>query len=785
MYRLFFIAKNNLKKKKGDVVVLAFLTMLAVTLLYMSITAVTNTGKVLDKVYEQTNGADFIFITPNKERETLTELISSQEEVSQWEVSPCLYESGVKYHRTGERKYEGSFCFGAMEETRNIQSYTIQEEGSDRKNSILLPYYFKAGFSYETGDTIYLTLGTHEYECKVSGFIEDGMFSTPLTASVFRCYLHKDYIEEIKEKEKGFLQEGCYEYKAKLKQGESSYKFEQKISEIITKEISEIDSSSDLRLNWETMKDGDAILSNIGMAIIMVFGVLLIGIAIIIIRFSVQNFIQNNLKNIGILQSMGYTSNELKAAEVLEMTGITLLGSCFGLLVGYLCGGILGKIQGILIGMNWQINFDIGVACITALLVNVLILFVTVFTVKVYGNITVLNALRGGVQNHNFRKNYIPLEKTNLFLQGALGLKNITKEKMKSLIICFIVLILSFSCCVGFALYQNFSLNTNNLVKLAGVNLFNIAVTGQNLEQVGEELLSWEEVEDVVYYSSNSIKLSKGKERITLTADFWREPQKLKNETLIEGRLPKYENEIVITIKVSELLQAAVGDVIYVEGNGKRKDYIVSGIDQKTQNIGISALMGFKGAERLNGTCTIKILYVCTKEGVTYAQMQKQIKKKYANLTVMDSEKMVENSISSVSIAMKLICGLFVTITLFVVCMVVMLLVKTKVVQEKRNFGIYKALGFTTRQLILQMVCSNLPIMLTGALLGAIASIYMTDSLVAMLLSFCGLKVCDMVINPVWLVVTVVGITVVSLVVTLCFSMKIRKIEPAKMLMSE
>lgn len=785
MYRLLFISKNNLKKKKGDVVVLAFLTMLAVALLYMSITAMTNTGKILNQVYEQTNGADFIFITPNKEREKLTELISSQEEVSQWEVTPCLYESGIKYNRAGEKENEGRFCFEAMEEIRSIQSYTIQEEGSDKKTSILLPYYFKAGFSYEIGDTIYLTLGKHKYECKVLGFIEDGMFATPLNVDVFRCYLHKGYIEEIKEKEKGLLQEGYYEYKVKLKQGESSYKFDQKISQIITKEIPEINGSLNLGLNWETMRDGDAVMSNIGMGIIMIFGFLLIGIAIIIIRFSVRNFIQNNMKNIGILQAAGYTSKELKAAVVVEMAGITLLGTCLGLLVGYLCGGILGDLQGILIGMSWQIGFDRGVACITALLVNILILFVTVFTVRVYGNITVLNALRGGVQTYNFRKEYVSLEKTRLFLQGALGLKNVFKEKKKSLTVCFIVLVLSFASCVGFALYQNYSLNTDHLLKLTGADLFNVAVAGDNLEQVGEELLSWKEVEDIAFYSANSIKLSKGRESITLTADFWREPQKLKNETLIEGRLPKYENEIVITTKVGEMLQAAVGDVIYVEGNGERKDYTVSGIDQKINRMGISALMNVKGAERLNGTRTINTLYVYTKEGVTYSQIQKQIKKKYVNLTVVDSKKMLENAMSSISMAMKLICGLFVTITLFVVCLVVMLLVKTKVMQEKRNYGIYKALGFTTKQLVLQIVCSNLPIMLTGALLGAIASIYMTDSLVVIFLSFCGVKVCGMVINPIWLVVTVVGITVVSFVVTLCFSMKIRKIEPAKMLMSD
>lgn len=785
MYRLFFIAKNNLKKKKSDVAVLTFLTMLAVTLLYVSIAAMTNTGKVLDRVYEETNGADQVFITASREKENLTELISSQEEVAKWEVNSCLLVSGAKYHGVGEEENEGSFCIGVMEEERSIQSYSIQEEGEKKKNSILLPYYFKAGYSYETGDKIYLMLGEHEYEFEVLGFIEDGLFATPLNISVYRCYIGQDYIEEIKEKEKGILQDGYYEYKTKLKQGESSYKFDQKLSELITKNITDIAEYGNLGLNWEVMKGGDAIMSNIGMGIIMIFGALLIIIAIIIIHFSVRNFIQNNMKNIGILQAVGYTSKELKCAGVLEMLCITLLGTILGLVAGYLGGDVVGSLQAMLIGVSWQVAFDVGAAMVTGLLVNGVILFVTIFTVRIYGKITVLNALRGGVDTHNFRKNYVSLEKTKISLQGALGIKNILKEKMKSFTVCLIVVILSFASCVGFVLYQNFSLNPDNLMKLVGIEAGNIGVEGEDLDRIGEELLSWKEVEKIGYYSNSSIKLTKGEESTTLTADFWKNPEDLDNEILVEGRLPEFENEIVITTRVSEMLDAQVGDVIYVEGTGEKKDYIVTGIDQKINNMGIKALLNFEGAERLNGACETYYLYVYTREDITYSKMASLLKDEYKDVKVTDSEKVIDSAISSVAMAMKLICVLFVTITLFVVCMVVMLLVKTKVTQEKRNYGIYKALGFTTKQLIVQMVCTNLPIMIAGDVIGAIGSVYLTELLVVGCLSIFGIKVCDLAINPMWQVVTIVGITVVALVVTVCFSVKIRKIEPAKMLMSE
>lgn len=785
MYRLFFVAKHNLKKKKSDVVVLTFLIMLAATLLYISISALTNTGRVLDNVYEETNGADWIFITPSKERDKLTEIISSREEVADWEVTPCFYEEGIKYHGVGEEENEMTFCMGAMEEIRNIQRYYIKDEGGKKDNSILLPYYFKAGFSYETGDKIYLTFGEHEYEFEVMGFIEDGLFPTPLNVNVYRCYIGEKYINEIKEKEAGVFNGGYYEYKVKLKEGESSQKFEDKVSAIIAKEILDTVQYSNLQINWEAMKGGDTIMSNIGMGIIMVFGFLLMIIALIIIRFSIRNFIEENMQNIGILQAAGYTSRELKAAGMIEMACIAFGGTLLGLIAGYLCSGVVGKLQAMLIGLSWKVGFDKKAAFITFGVIILIVLLVTLITVRVYKKITVLNALRGGIHAHNFRRNYFPLEKTKIPLPGALGVKSIFGEKIKSITVCFIVVILTFACCVGFSMYENFSVNTDNLLKMLGAETGTAIVTGENLDTIAEEIISWEQVEKVGCYDNCHIKITKGNENITLVCDFWKEPEELENEIMLEGRLPKYDNEIVITTSVSERLQAEVGDVVYVEGKGEAKDYIVSGIDQKINNMGIRAMMNFEGTERLNGQSHVYSLYVFTTAGTGYEKIESLLLEKYNGIKIMDSEKMMGDMLSSVSAAMKLICILFVCITVFVVYMVVMLLIKTKVVRERKNYGVYKALGFTTKQLMAQAVMSNLPLIVIGALFGIIGSVYLTEYLVMICLSFAGIRSCSMVVNSIWLFLTFVGITVIALIVAICFSLQIRKVEPAKMLMDE
>ena len=63
MYKLFFIARNNIKKQKGDMITFFVLTLFAAFLIFDAVSAVLGTGKVLDEAFTETKGADMMLIT--------------------------------------------------------------------------------------------------------------------------------------------------------------------------------------------------------------------------------------------------------------------------------------------------------------------------------------------------------------------------------------------------------------------------------------------------------------------------------------------------------------------------------------------------------------------------------------------------------------------------------------------------------------------------------------------------------------------------------------------------
>ena len=69
MYRLFVIAKNNIKKQKGDMITFFILTFLAAFLIFDAGSAMLGLSKVMDSRFEETDGAHFVLYSHDTEEE--------------------------------------------------------------------------------------------------------------------------------------------------------------------------------------------------------------------------------------------------------------------------------------------------------------------------------------------------------------------------------------------------------------------------------------------------------------------------------------------------------------------------------------------------------------------------------------------------------------------------------------------------------------------------------------------------------------------------------------------
>lgn len=786
--KLILIAKSNLKRKKSDMVVLVLLVALATLLLYMSISVLFQLGNVLDKTNSDLNGASSTLISPSVHTEEIIQIMNEAKAVESVEAHDCLKLSGFQYHKGGETAQTDAqydFMMEDMSAVRSISKLHILEKAETiKENAIVLPYYMKVALGYQTGDTLILKNGAATYKFSVAGFTENIMFSTPTNLFVFKCYTTTFAMDQMRNQNGVNL---VKTYNAELKEEYSSQEFEDYIIGKIGEEIKDFPYLNNSATNYEISKSSTAMTANILMIVVAVFAILLIVIAIVLIRFSIHNSIERNLKNIGVWQASGYTSIQLQLATVLEIMIVVVSGTSFGLLLSGGASGIIGNLVASSIGLMWKQNFSWKSGLFSALVICSLVLCVVILTSWKYKQITPLTALREGFTTHNFKKNSLPLDQVVLPLDSALGIKNIWNEKRKSAAICFIALVLSLTCNMGLSLWLNMASSGNKLIELTGLETPTTMVTldgkiQKSVDEIKKELEALDETDEIICMTQWNINISHREKETVSFFEIYDHPSRLRANVLIEGRMPKYENEVLLSSLLCKQLGVTSGDVVYLEMKDKSAEFIISGISQHINHMGRKGIITFEGAERLVDGTQPTALNVYGKTGVSYERIEQEYKKIFPQITMVDMVKTIDISFASVKNSMTSICILFVACTMGVVALVIFFLIKSKVIRETKSLGIWKALGFTTGQLMRQMVISYVPVIGVGAILGSVAAYFAIEPVMVLALSFCGIRKCSMDASLLYSSVSVVGIVVTATVVALLCAWKIRKIVPWKML---
>ena len=786
MKKLVLIVSSNLKKKKAAAAVVALLIFFAVVRLYSSISVLINLDKNLVRSYEATNLADYELVLPAKYIDTVVNLMENRDGVSDYEINDCMYTQMESYGEGMEGEKDSlNFLIGNINDEQRISNLNFQSEQPFPENGIVLNYYLKATGKFKTGDNFYITLGNRNYKFEVVGFSEDGMFANPVNYTAAKLYTTDIMINRIKSEYSNPEILNSKDVKVKLKEGTDFRDFQNNFTKDLIEIHPEIANIDTFNENWEIMRKGDNIMASIVMAIILLFAVLLMVIAIAVIMFNIKNFIDENIVNIGVLKASGYTSKELRLSITLEFGFIALIGCILGIVTGFAAASLIGKLASAMVGLPWRCGIDPVSAVVSVGSVFALVVLIAFICGRTYKKIMVLDALRGGVATHNFKKNHISLEKTHLGFITALGLKKVIVDTRKNISIFVITFILCLASCVGLFAYSSVGRNRKNIMTMSGINFGTLCMYTQEDESKDGVFDKYKEIDRVVFHNSVNMTLSCDDNSEIVSVDVYDHPEGIEYEMLIEGRLPKYDNEIVISSKTSGLLKAEVGDIVYIEEKNKKIDYVVVGIDQKINHMGVKAMITEAAAKRISDDDILFTALIYAADGYEYDDLKTIVEKEYPDAVIVDSARLEETAIGGIVSGTLAICLVFFGLTILIVFLVLLMIGKNKITRERKNIGINKAIGFTTKQLVMQNVIETVPAVALGVITGVLVAYFSANSLFSLCFKSFGMGRCDFDINLPLFIATGALIVLDSVLVSVLFSARIRKIEPVKMLMEE
>ncbi|MBR6316648.1 MAG: hypothetical protein IKR58_06570 [Lachnospiraceae bacterium] len=797
MYKLFVIAKNNMKKQKGDMITFFILTFMAAFLIFDAASALLGMGKVLDSRFEEIEAPHFLLFSHDtqEEKECIEKAVREQECITDYEATPCIM-MVAEHKKEGEKDYSQYKMIAASFDQQPRLMHDIKSGETYGKNDILLPLHMQT--TYAIGDTMKIKLGDHVYDLHVAGYVADPYFCSTINLTIYYLFLSDDMIAQMKADEPDYA-ESYWMNKAVMDESYLSSSFTtQDLEKNITDRYKELikpyadehpeRSYTDyLSVNWQMMRGGSQFVPMIVMAIMLLFAVIIIVIAIVIISFSIQNFIQRNMKNTGILEASGYTVKQLRGALSFQIVLVSFLGSLVGTILAAATFSGFGKVITMAMGMEWNQKINLAAGILTVLLPTAIIYLVSRMTSSSYKKISVLDALRGGLGTHNFKRNFFSFEKTPLPIPAVLSLKETFGGLGKNLVMTLIMALITISVLIGFGMYENFGRDPQNIIRILGFE--NATAIVYSSEEIGEKLSDLPEVDNVLTLFGLDLSVKKGDQEKMIYTMAMDDIENTTNMTVLEGRVAKHDNEIMMTGAACDDLGVTVGDVVTIEYAEKTAEYLITGTYQRMDRMGRTIYMTFDAAERIMPKSPVLQYWVTAKEGTDFDSLQKKIKqieKDYdTTFKIDDAGQQMEATMGVVSSAMKILCIAIAVITILVVVFVESLVIRARIVRSWRSMGISKALGMTSRQLISQIQMSNMPAILTGMFLGTMLAPVVGAQMCKIIFSLFGIQQVFFEIPALWMLVSAIGIIAVALLASGLSGLRVKGLKPVEMITEE
>ena len=769
------IAKSNLKKFKGLSICLSILILISAMFITALCLLETDFKSNIKRNADDLNSSDAV-------------LYSYSSHLSEDEVVSILPDDVIEYYYQEAiitsiySKYgDGSSMHSVYIEDeksfdREISKVEIVKESSKVVGDyIYLPYQFHTGGGINLLDDYTMKINNTTYTCKVKGFINstfggcNNVGSLEIIASdsiynkiildndditSFMLYFNLNDNSDIDSKINRFIRD------TKLNYG---YSLEYNTKQLIV--------------------DNRGFMGDIFVVMFLTVAIVIILVTMLSIYNNINNYLRENLKTLGILKAIGYTSNDIRKSILLQFFIITFAGTVLGILAGYLFMPMISSILVAQSGLPYNVSFNLLSTLLPLVLIPVfiyVIIFIALIRVK---KIEAVNALKDSNSLMHTKVNHFKLEKTKAPINIAIALKNLLNS-LKQNIISFLVLIfVSLSIVTAVTFYENFDRNPKLSIMTLEYCEVGIVIEDDYNDMMYEIMKNDDRISSLREVCDAEINDKDYGTLYTLAMDDMN--NYYNKEVCYEGRFPKNSDEVLISGSYAKRKKLKVGDKIYLSCKNEHY-YTISGLSQSVNNGGNECVMTIDGLKKIDDTSINAHTYYFEVSG-DKDELINDYKTMYGdNITeIVDFEEIINGALSTFRTLSESLVLIISVISAIVISLVLYILLRTLIYKRRFEYGILKAQGFTSGQLIIQNVLSFTPLIILGSVVGTIISYHIMNPFFTVGMSGFGIMKCNLKLPLDLITITPILLVLLSVIVITIMSLKIKKIEPYKLLIQE
>ncbi len=706
MKKILTLQKGFFKKNIKDIISFSLILFISIMFFNSASVVKNNIDKAYEKKFNELKTSNVSFnISSVSYKEEIINYIKNIENVKQVEYKKGIMAS-IPINMDGAEQ-DQNIVFYNLKDTFNLNKYLVIESNDNVNNSIYLSYYIYTHTNLKLGDKFEYEINNNKYENTLDGVIEEMQYGN-YSSSIIPQYLSDDAYKKL-------LNDNPYNEIVTISiETDDSETVYNKISKYLSEEnIMIINKSYD-----EQAKNQRLAIANILVTIITFFSVLILLVSLLVSKFKISESIEEDIKNMGVLKALGYTSNEIIISIICPYLLSGIISSVIGIGLSLIIIPLISKIIEMQSGFIWNPNIDMVTNTISFLISITLILIFTISSAKVIKKLNPINAIRE-IKNTKISKNHFEVDKTKGNINIIIMLKNFINSKKQNILLGIVLLFITLIVSFVVTLYYNVNVNPINFINTLVEEHPDVMLNVNS--DIKEEIRKLENVKNIIYYSDKEVINYKDNTYNAFIAENF---NNLANDICYEGKNPSNSNEIALGSKIKEKYNLKINDLITIKKDDKIHEYKIVGFIQSVNYSGEVVELTLEGYKNLNETYQPDNLYIYLNDESKSSEFINHVKETYeSNInSSLDYAESMKSALTMYVSIVSIISIVIIVITIILVYLILFILTTSIILKKKTEFGILKSLGYKNNQLISHIIGGFLPGVTISIILGIILS---------------------------------------------------------------
>ncbi|MBO6192710.1 MAG: hypothetical protein J6O00_00845 [Clostridiales bacterium] len=776
MGKILRLSLFNLRKNKKEAAAIVFLTLVSTMMLGIFAINLSKVSNAFDESFAQSGSVDtFIGFSDNDYRDAYLIILEEDFGLDDVRRGDMLFGFSTGVLHDGE-KIAYNLALITESENQKIDDGNIIESMTDDEiealdHWVILPSFFKYNLRYEIGDEFIPVVSGRQYPFTVAGFYNTGLSNE--SGMLFKIIIsNEDY---------RLLTPVFREYVFLAFNSDDDFNYRDYFTSCMDESG---DSFEGYGFTKEEEKANETNFLNLFLYMSITLSLITFVASIFMVRNKIRSDIEDQMERIGVLEALGYKGNEISLSYVFEYVISSGIGGIIGGVIALAATPFMNNIISVMLGREVVSAAKVYMVLPVVIGVIGLILIFALTKAAMVKKFPPVVAFRRGIRTHNFRRNVLPLEKTGKNINRRLGFKdsirNIRTGAGVGLCIFLAGTTLLF-CMYTFVMFFN---GSDGLVKLMGLEISDDVMTineGVDPYALSEELQAMPEVRMTRVTSTypSSFRVDGQKEGTVFSYEEFTDMEYI---VPMEGRYPEHDNEVMISLRRSRTYGLNVGDSIVIDNQGVKTSYIITGIVGAMSNNQMNLYMTLDGFQRANGSAVPNCVEIYLEDGVNREEFEDKLISIYGQSvdTTMSgdnaggtleeriqaeaSEKiavlmstygvtsvdyavrvgdqlitgnsrqfvmkelqsyhdLVKSQLDPISNITRLFTGVGAVAVGVIVAVILGIIASSNVKKRRKDLGIMKSLGYSSKDLMTQIAISIMPVTVVAVILASIASI--------------------------------------------------------------